>query len=569
MVYRMLQMTSFGPEEQDYGIMSLCDDGTYTATYPLHDGPSKQKDGVANDRQKLRSDWSSFRRMFTYQPINIVRRYFGGMIGFYYAWLGVYISMLVPAAIVGLLCFLYGIVSLQSFEPANEICDEKNEQLFYMCPQCDRHCSFWSLRTSCYFAQVSHLFDNEATVFFSVFMSVWATLFLEYWKRVQVRLGYEWGVHNFIDEYELPRPQFIFSVRTKRKNPVTDKLEPYVPSMTRIKRIMGSLGVIFFMGCVVVASIAGIVAYRASVLAVLYANSNNDVRQNAKLMTSFSAAIINLVFIKILSFVYVKLAVMLTDWENPRTKSEYQNLLTFKMYVFEFVNTYSSLFYIAFFKSSLLIGNPTKYHRMNDRRVEGCDPSGCLTDLCIQLAVIMIGKQIFSFVLEFFYPSAVRSWNKWWYKPSDENRKLPQWESDYLLNPEPDFRMFYEYLEMVIQFGFVTMFVASFPLAPLFALINNIFELRADATNFAVNFRRPVAGEVKNIGIWFRILEILTKISVLVNSFVIAFTTDFVPRLVYIFGYSEDGTLKDSKIIWKLRHRTDTVNNSFTSLLLV
>jgi anoctamin-1 len=82
----------------------------------------------------------------------------------------------------------------------------------------------------------------------------------------------------------------------------------------------------------------------------------------------------------------------------------------------------------------------------------------------------------------------------------------------------------------VIQFGLVTMFVASFPLAPLFALINNIFELRADATNFAVNFRRPVAEEVKNIGVWFGILEIVTKISVLVNSFVIAFTTDFVPR---------------------------------------
>jgi hypothetical protein len=82
----------------------------------------------------------------------------------------------------------------------------------------------------------------------------------------------------------------------------------------------------------------------------------------------------------------------------------------------------------------------------------------------------------------------------------------------------------------VIQFGFVTMFVASFPLAPLFALINNIFELRADAMNFAVNYRRPVSEEVKNIGVWFRILEILTKISVLVNSFVIAFTTEFVPR---------------------------------------
>ena len=38
-----------------------------------------------------------------------------------------------------------------------------------------------------------------------------------------------------------------------------------------------------------------------------------------------------------------------------------------------------------------------------------------------------------------------------------------------------------EYLELAIQYGFITLFVAAFPLAPLFALINNIFEIRLDA----------------------------------------------------------------------------------------
>ena len=38
-----------------------------------------------------------------------------------------------------------------------------------------------------------------------------------------------------------------------------------------------------------------------------------------------------------------------------------------------------------------------------------------------------------------------------------------------------------EYLELAIQYGFITLFVAAFPLAPLFALLNNIFEIRLDA----------------------------------------------------------------------------------------
>ena len=37
--------------------------------------------------------------------------------------------------------------------------------------------------------------------------------------------------------------------------------------------------------------------------------------------------------------------------------------------------------------------------------------------------------------------------------------------------------LFDEYLELVIQYGFVTMFSAAFPLAPLFALANNIMEV--------------------------------------------------------------------------------------------
>ena len=37
--------------------------------------------------------------------------------------------------------------------------------------------------------------------------------------------------------------------------------------------------------------------------------------------------------------------------------------------------------------------------------------------------------------------------------------------------------LFDEYLEMVIQYGFVTIFVSAFPLAPFFALFNNIIEV--------------------------------------------------------------------------------------------
>ena len=57
------------------------------------------------------------------------------------------------------------------------------------------------------------------------------------------------------------------------------------------------------------------------------------------------------------------------------------------------------------------------------------------------------------------------------------------------------------------------MFVAAFPLAPLFALINNMVEIRLDASNFIHNFRRPVAERAEDIGAWYSILATLTAVS--------------------------------------------------------
>lgn len=41
----------------------------------------------------------------------------------------------------------------------------------------------------------------------------------------------------------------------------------------------------------------------------------------------------------------------------------------------------------------------------------------------------------------------------------------------------------------VIQFGFITLFVCAFPLAPFFALLNNIIEIRLDANKFICELR--------------------------------------------------------------------------------
>lgn len=84
------------------------------------------------------------------------------------------------------------------------------------------------------------------------------------------------------------------------------------------------------------------------------------------------------------------------------------------------------------------------------------------------------------------------------------------------------------------------MFVAAFPLGPFFALLTSIIQIRVDAINFVSQFRRPDSTRAQDIGAWLRILEIVTKMSVLVNAFVLAFTSEFIPKFLYRIKYAPD-----------------------------
>lgn len=83
----------------------------------------------------------------------------------------------------------------------------------------------------------------------------------------------------------------------------------------------------------------------------------------------------------------------------------------------------------------------------------------------------------------------------------------------------------------------MTLFVTAFPLAPVLALMNNIFEIRFDATNLITNFRRPVAQNVKHIGIWIPIMDMISKLSVITNGCIIAFSSNLIPYYIYANYY--------------------------------
>ncbi|XP_056330037.1 anoctamin-7 [Danio aesculapii] len=541
-LYEILARTPYGALKRgEVGIGRLVSEKVLTAAFPLHEGPfempkTPEDPQCLNMRQILHHYWARWACWRKYQPLDHIREYFGEKIALYFAWLGFYTGWLLPAAVVGFIIFLFGIWLMVTDVPAEELCSSGNA--FIMCPLCNI-CSYWNLSSICYTYKAGLLFDNGGTVFFSIFMSLWAVTFLEYWKRTSSILSHRWDCSEFEEIEERPRPEFTALAPMTVRNPVTGAEEPYFPETRRLSRTLTGNMVIILMISIVLIFLMAIILYRTILSIIIYRSQSAFFIFSAGRIASLTGSMLNLLVILLLSRLYTYLAQCLTRWEMHRTQTEYENAFILKVFIFQFVNFYSSPVYIAFFKGRF-VGYPGSYNTLLGIRNEDCGASGCLIELAQELLVIMVGKQVISNIQEFVLPKLKTWWHKRKLKPApsqevidepDTNSQINPWENDYqLLVCEG---LFDEYLEMVLQFGFITIFVAACPLAPLFALINNWVEVRLDAQKFVCEYRRPVVERAQDIGIWLTILQFISYLAVISNAFLIAFTSDFLPRLFY------------------------------------
>ncbi|NXH46599.1 ANO6 protein, partial [Dicaeum eximium] len=532
-----------------FGINKLLDTGIYKAAFPLHDSSFRYLStdpSCPSERYLLYREWAHPKNIFKLQPLDFIRKYYGEKIGIYFAWLGFYTNMLTVAAVVGVGCFLYGCLAKDNCTWSQEVCDPNIGGNIIMCPQCDKVCTYWNLTITCESSKKLCIFDSFGTLVFAVFMGIWVTFFLEFWKRRQAELEYEWDTVEYLEQEEQVRPEYEARCTHVVMNEITQQ-EEHVPytACGKCVRMAFCTSAIFFWILLIIASVVGIIVYRLSVFLVFSAKLSQHVSGTEAIRkyltpqtaTSVTASLISFVVIMILNTIYEKVAILITDFELPRTQTDYENSLTTKMFLFQFVNYYSSCFYIAFFKGKFVghPGNPVYW--LGKYRNEECDPGGCLLELTTQLAIIVGGKAIWNNIQEVLLPLIKNLIGR--YSAAARSEKVvPRWEHDYHLQPIGKLGLFYEYLEMVIQFGFVTLFVASFPLAPLLALINNLLEIRLDAWKLTTQFRRMVPQKAQDIGAWQPILQGIAILAVVTNAMIIAFTSDMIPRLVYYWSFS-------------------------------
>ena len=94
----------------------------------------------------------------------------------------------------------------------------------------------------------------------------------------------------------------------------------------------------------------------------------------------------------------------------------------------------------------------------------------------------------------------LRLWSKFSWHIGSEPRSASREQVEFFYPKYPG--VFFDYQEMVIQFGYITLFAAALPLAATLALINNIIEIRVDAMKLMTCYRRPSFNSAQDIGSW-------------------------------------------------------------------
>lgn len=511
----ILQSTEISSKQN---FQDLVKENVFETAFPLHE---KEKLDIFR-----KINWRSIHSKLLIEEL---RMYFGEKVALYFAWLRWYTYVLLIAAVPGIILVIYGFMSFNSSQVSQEICTANTT---IMCPLCDQKCPFWPLSDTCTYAKVTHLFDNEGTVLFAIFMALWATVYLELWKRQRAKVVSEWNLYWWDEEEDDVAMELI----SNQDREIRMHQHSYV--RTTIVLILFA-----FMICILIGIALAIVVYRVVVTVLFTQSGFGFFQERATTMAVLTGAVLHYLSIIIMTKVNRHVAVFLCDLEKPRTFSERENNFTVKIFTLQFITHFSSLIYIAFFLGRIN-GRPGNYVRVAGKwRLEECHPSGCLLDLFIQMATIMGLKQTLSHFHEYLLPWINNQCRSLCAKPNHHSKIHTEesaqddckedWLQNYQLNEVNIFSLFNEFLEMVIQYSFTTIFVAAFPLAPLLAFFNNLIEIRYDAVKMVKLQRRMVPRKAKDIGIWLQVLEAIGILAVIANGLVISITSDFIPMQVY------------------------------------
>lgn len=399
------------------------------------------------------------------KTINIVRNYFGETVSYYFLFIDHYSRMLLFPSIFGAFIFI-------SYFFWNKI------PLFTIFSD--------SIRMDYY----DFLLILNCTIF-----TIWLTLFIKSWAQKERIYNYIWGIN--INQKEM-------KINEEFKHNSQEKLilgyfvpiekEPY-----HIFKKYVSYSVLVGMIIIVISIIYSLFRLKTSLV-------NGNFWHDYKI--SFFIACLNGLQIKIMNFIYYYIAEYLNNWENHFSLNDKKNSFSLKLILFDFMNSYSSLFYIAFIKP---------YN-------EGCINNNCPKELETQMYSIFlvylsvfIGEIIYLYIIYYYQKGKIGT------LINEEKVEIQSLEHQIMISSTDNLNI--EYNDIINQFGFACLFSIAAPLTPLIIFLLSLVCRLTNYYKFVHLKRVEILDESKGISFYNKIIKILLFIGVMVNVAIFLFSS--------------------------------------------
>ncbi|GAB2293423.1 hypothetical protein Dimus_027623 [Dionaea muscipula] len=409
-------------------------------------------------RKQLLRSWALNWLHCTRQPIDDVQLYFGTKIALYFAFLGMYTRWLLFPAALGIMLQLVDFGSLQ----------------FLVHP-----------------------------VFFITVIS-WAVFFFQFWKRKNFALLTRWQISYTIETgpgfkiLGMEWSPLQYPMELVKKSDVDHGKEKQIYQrhewFARIRRFRNDAIIILSIICLQLP------------FELAYAHLYEKVESGA---IKFGLTAIYLLIIQYFTRIGGKISVNLIKDEKVENTEYRADSLVYKVFGLFFMQTYIGLFYHA-----LLHRNITTLRQVLKQR--------------------LIVSEVFDNLMENSLPFLKYSCKKYGALRNKKkgnkgsSREKVQFasrvEKEYLkpdysasIGEELEDGLFDDFLELALQFGMIMMFACAFPLAFVFAAVNNIMEIKTDALKLLTMLKRPVPRSTVTIGAWLNIFQFLIVLSICTN----------------------------------------------------
>lgn len=408
---------------------------------------------------------------------------------------------------------------------------------------------------------------------YAVVNCLWSVVFIEYWKRQEVDLGVRWGVKGVSAIQEKRRE---FQHEKEIKDPITGETVQVFPATKRLYRQLLQLPFTVLASLalgVIIATCFGIEIFLSEVYngpfkSVLVSTLVfGDFVQNLMVTQVFLPTLLLTALVPKITTILTEIATRLNDYENWETTDAYDSAMTQKIFILNFITSYLPVFLTAFVYvpfASLIVPYldifqlTARPFAENEKQLVAPKAGFTINPARLRKQVIYfaVTAQIVNFAMETIVPYLKRrGFHKYQELKTERavrkggsvlnaaENDLPE-ETEFLARVRSEaeldvYDVSTDLREMVVQFGYLTLFSVVWPLTAVSFLINNWVELRSDAVKICIEMQRPTPHRADSIGPWLDSLGFLTWLGSISTA-----------ALVYLFsddGLGPDGTPADIK----------------------